>query len=292
MNRRNFLKSSSAAIASTAVLGTKAFAQAPAGIYDRSVHFVYGIHDRKTLDNIDRDIQNALNKVTNGVTCLCPFFLNTMDPLSNSNFTNMLSWVSKKGITLVPGVGYPARGHTLNNRTNIDMARGYFKLGTHIRLENLSGFYRNPNGEQDVKGFIDRCIQIGFTNIMLNPWPVKNGNLMTFNSDQMKHIDSTFQNVNRNTWELNPNPIKKIIGIDPSIPILVNYESPRPQQKIGGMTIKDQEAVFKKTLKNLATFPRSDHLHWAPPFTQSYDPLDPGTDTWDFIARKLSGFQG
>jgi hypothetical protein len=67
---------------------------------------------------------------------------------------------------------------------------------------------------------------------------------------------------------------------DATIKILVNYESPGPQQTIAAMTKSQQENVFTTTLDDLATYPSSDHLLWAPPFTSSYDPLDQGTWTW------------
>lgn len=290
MNRRSFLKTSAAAAVATAVFNKKAFAQADPD-YTRSVHFVYGIGNNATLDNTDAAIKSALGQVTNGVTCLCPFFLNSLDPMNNSNFTDMINWVQKNGVIVTPAVGLTAQGNTLNNSTNQAIAQGYIALGTHIRLENLSGYYNNSGGESDIKGFIDYCIGVGFTNIMLNPWPVNSGGTyMTFDSDQMACIDSAFQNVDPNTWELDPTVISTINGLDSSLQILVNYESPGPQQTIAAMSHANQLNVFNTTISDIQSFPISDHLHWAPPFTQSYDPLD--QNTWNFIANTLSGFQG
>ena len=291
MNRRDFLKTSAAVTATTAVLGSKAFAQGTGALYERSVHFVYAINSGKTIDNSDSALQTAFGQVTGGVTCLCPFFLNVLDPASDSDYTNMLNWVTANGVTLVPAVGLTAAGNTLNNSTNVAIAKGYFQLGTHIRLENLSGYFQNPGGEADVKGFINECISIGFTNIMLNPWPIDaSGNYMSFNSTQLANIDSAFQSVNPNTWEINPTVVSTINGLDSSMKILVNYESPGPQSTIAAMTVANQKATFTTTINDLETYPVSDHLHWAPPFTQSYDPLDPGTNTWNFIVTQLDSF--
>jgi anaerobic selenocysteine-containing dehydrogenase len=290
MNRRNFLKTSAAAAVATAVFNRKAFAQADPD-YRRSLHFVYGIGNNATLDNTDQALKSAFGQVTGGVTCLCPFLLNSLDPMNNSNFTNMINWVQNNGVIVTPAVGLTAQGNTLNNASNKAIAQGYFDLGTHIRLENLSGDYDNPGGASDVKGFIDTCIGIGFTKIMLNPWPVNsNGTYMTFDSDQIACIDSAFQNVNPSTWELNSSAIEIINGLDSAVQILVNYESPGPQSTIAAMSHANQLNVFNTTLSDIGTFPISDHLHWAPPFTQSYDPLD--ENTWNFIANTVSGFQG
>jgi len=290
MKRRDFLKTSAALAASSAVLGRKAFGAIPPSVYKRPVHFVYGIGNNAVLDNTDAAIQSALAAVTNGVTCLCPFFLNSSDPTSNPAFTNMINWVQANNIVITPAVGLTAQGNTLNNATNIAIAEGYLPLGPHIRLENLSGYFQNPNGEADVKGFINNCIGMGFSKIMLNPWPVDaNGNYMTFTANQMDNIDSTFQNVNPNTWVINSSVVSNILALDPTIKTLVNYESPGPQQTIAAMTKSQQENVFTTTIDDLATYPSSDHLFWAPPFTKSYNPLDEGTWTW--IAGQLSNSQ-
>jgi len=290
MNRRRFLTTSAAVAVAATVFSKKAFAAADPD-YTRSVHFVYGIGNNTTLDNSDSAIKSAFGQVTGGVTCLCPFFLNSLDPMNNSNFTDMINWVQNNNVVVTPAVGLTAQGNTLNNATNKAIAQGYYGLGKHIRLENLSGYYNNSGGESDVKGFIDTCINIGFTKIMLNPWPVNSsGTYMTFDSDQMACIDSAFQNVDPNTWELNATNISTINGLDSSLQILVNYESPGPQQTIAAMSHANQLNVFNTTLTDLGTFPISDHLHWAPPFTQSYDPID--ENTWSFIASTLSGFTG
>jgi hypothetical protein len=290
MDRRDFLKTSAAAAVASTILGHEALAQQPATVYNRPLHCVYALQGGKSLTESDATLQSTWSQVTGGITALCPFFLNV--PAADlPSYQTMINWAQANNIALIPAVGGPGPGHTLNTAGNQAIAQGYRNLPTrYIRLENLSGFYQNPGGPADVSGFIDYCIGIGFTKIMLNPWPVDaSNNLATFTSTQLANIDAAFQNVNPNTWEINTGMVNKIITADSSIRILVNYESPGPQQTIAAMTVPNQEATFQTTLTQLAGLPSTDNLHWCPPFTQSYDPVVEGTWTW--IANQLDAFQ-
>jgi len=260
--------------------------------YARSVHMVYANNGIKHLDDSDIDIQNALELVPGGVTALSPFFLN-MPPDSLSQYKDMLDWVSKRNITITPAVGGPPNTTKLNSDTNRAIALGYKNISSHIRLENLTGFYQNDTA--DVRAFINFCINKGFTEIMLNPWPYASPGVLTdFPPNQIPYIDAAFQRVDPDTWTIKTQNVENIIQKLPSIQILVNYESPGPQQELSN----EEEAnpgsskdAFKETLKQLANASLAvDHLNWCPPFTQSYDPLQFNPPTWKWIAGKLGQF--
>lgn len=268
---------------------TFVYAQQAGNIYARSVHIVYANNGIKHLDDSDIDIQQALGKVKGNVTALSPFFLN-MPPNSLSKYQDMLNWVSERNITITPAVGGSPNDTKLNSDTNQAIAQAYKNISSHIRLENLTGFFQND--ADDVRDFINFCINAGFSKIMLNPWPYASpGVLADFTAKQMRYIDAAFQQVDPDTWTINTDNVDNILQKLPLIQILVNYESPGPQQELSAEEESQSgssENAFKKTLRQITNVSTADHLNWCPPFTQSYDPLQFSPPTWGWIAGQLS----
>jgi hypothetical protein len=269
-------------------LPTFVFAAQAGNTYARSVHMVYANNGTKHLDDSDINIQKALGRVTGNVTTLSPFFLN-MPPESLSQYQDMLNWVAERNITITPAVGGSPNNTKLNSNTNQAIAQAYKNISSHIRLENLTGFFQND--ADDVRDFINFCIRVGFTNIMLNPWPYASpGVLADFTAKKMRYIDAAFQQVDPDTWTINTQNVDNIIQKLPSIQILVNYESPGPQKELSNEEESNPGSsvdAFKMTLKQITNVSAADHLNWCPPFTQSYDPLQFSPPTWSWIAGQL-----
>lgn len=304
MNRRDFLKTTAAAaVATTAasVLGSKVYAAADLD-YVRTVHFMYPqlIKKGETFTTLS----NALNLVSPHVTFLSPLFLNVTNPLG-SNYTDILNYVRTNGIKFGVAVGQPAAGNQLMDGTgpNQTCLNAYDNAGfqPYLRVDNLSGYYQNPGGEDDIKNFLTEAIGMGFTKIMLNPWPYDpntNTYMPITETNLLNAIDSCFQNADYNTYTVVDADIQNILtqtgNPGPSKQILINYESPGPQSTIFAMTFADQINTFNTTLNSIQSYPSSDYLHWAPPFTGSYDGLKvlgQGSNMWQyFLAPKISSF--
>lgn len=307
MNRRDFLKTSAvttAALGAKSFFGTKVFAAADPD-YPRTVHFMYPqlISNGETFTTLS----NALSKVSPTITFLSPLFLNVTNPL-DSTYADILNYVRTNGIKFGAAVGLPASGNQLmdGSGTNQTVLQAYDNAGfqPYLRVDNLSGYYQNAGGEGDIKNFLNEAIGYGFTNIMLNPWPY-NPNTDTYmpitESNLLTNIDSCFQNASHQNYTVIDADIQNIVNQTgnpgPSKQILINYESPGPQGTIAAMSFNDQINTFNTTLNSIHTYPISDHLHWAPPFTGSYDPLQEknssGTTTWHyFMVPTLDSFTG
>lgn len=307
MNRRSFIKTSAAVAAATAattVLGPKVFAAANP-TYPRSLHFMYP-QLLQAQGETYNSLTKALGKVNPAITFLTPLFLNVTD---FSSYGNILSYVSGAGIKFGAAVGYPAAGNTLcdgNNGINMSVLEAYDAQGfqPYLRVDNLSGYYQNSGGETDVKNFLTKAINYGFTNIMLNPWPKNPDNNPNLNgnphympiteSNLLNNIDSCFQNTDGN-WDVIDEDIQNILtqtaGQPSTSQIIINYESPGPQGTIANMTFQNQITTFNTTESSIKTYPAADHLHFALPFTGSYDPLteknSSGTTMWDYYMVPL-----
>jgi hypothetical protein len=259
------------------------FAEQSGNAYARTVHIVYANNGIKHLADSDIEIQQALGQVKGDVTALSPFFLN-MPPDSLSQYVDMLNWVSERNITITPAVGGSPNNTKLNSHTNQAIAQAYRNISNHIRLENLSGFFQNDS--DDVVGFVNFCISVGFSKIMLNPWPYASpGVLADFTAKQMQ--------VDPETWTINTQNVGNIRQKLPAIQVLVNYESPGPQQELSAEEKSNpgsSKDAFKKTLKQITNVSAADGLNWSPPFTQSYDPLQFSPPTWSWIAGQLGQF--
>ena len=289
MNRRDFLKSSAAVTVSTAVLkNTKAIAQQTNvpqqanNVYERPLHIVYPLSGPNYPNtHTDEDLLNSFDMVPGGITLMTPFLLNEPNP---SNYDSMIKAVQSRGIVITPGVGGPGPGNQINTAHNQAIVAAYREYSDYVRLENCQGFADNPNGQADLQGMIDYCCSLGFQHIMLNPWPLdSNGNVIPFPNPQ---LDSSFNQVNSNTWMVNQTYVGKIQAYRPTCNILVNYESPPQHQALYNMEIKNPGSSI--TTLNIAATQCEDSpndLHWAPPFTKVYDPTALGT--WPWIANRL-----
>ncbi len=296
MNRRNFLKTSAAVAAAATVLGPKAFAQANP-LYPRSVHFMYPELIQQTPDTF-QTITSALGRVNGGVSFLSPLFLNEDNP--TTDYADIYNYVKINGIKFGAAVGGPGPGHQLMDGSgpNETCLNAYDEAAfqPYLRVDNLNGFYGNTGGEDDIKSFLREAINMGFHKIMLNPWPQmpagqpNAGQYMPITeSDILPYIDACFQNADYQSYLVIDADIQNILtqtANQPQTPqILINYESPGPQKVINKMTFANQLATFKKTLSSVQSYPPKDHLHFALPFTGSYDPLQQpgdGSNMWDY----------
>lgn len=302
MRRRDFLKSSAALTVSAALLNKKAFAVQPAHVWDRPLHIVYANTGGLTLDNTDQDILNAFADVTNGITAVTPFFLNVSD---TSPYQSMITSLQGLNIGIVPGVGGDPTNGPLFTSANQAIAQGYSTFTKYIRLENMTGFLQNSGGHQDIQNMINYCVDLGFTHIMLNPWPKKSdGTAAQFTP--LSVLDSSFNQVQLNyqksgtypvtpdptNWLVNTTDVNIILAYNPTCRIVVNYESPGEHWALYYME-QDQkgstQTAFGITVNQVQEYASSLNLHWAPPFTKIYDPLD--LKTWGGISNKLSLFQ-
>lgn len=303
MNRRNFLKSSAALTASTAVLRTKTLAQltqpiAPqaANVWARPLHFVYPIQNGNVSSPpTDDELLAAFDMVPGGLTALTPFLLNVKNP---SQYVSMINAVQSRGIIFNPGVGGPAANGPLYTPSNQAIAAGYRQYTSYIRLENTQGFYNNPGGQADIQAMIDYCVNTcGFEHIMLNPWPLdSNGNAVPFTNPE---LDASFDQVrldfNHSTYVVNPDPnnwtvntteVAAIQAYRPTINIVINYESEPQHQALYHLELNNPGSsipAMNITATECQNSPQK--WHWAPPFTHIYDPLALGT--WPWIADRL-----
>lgn len=288
MNRRSFLKITTAAAVTTSFLSRKVFAAANP-TYPRSLHFMYPELMQQQGETYN-SLTTALGQVTPELTFLSPLFLNITD---FSSYGNIISYVKGANIKFGAAVGYPAAGNTLcdgNKGINMSVLEAYDAQGfqPYLRVDNLSGYYQNSGGETDINNFLTKAISYGFYNIMLNPWPKNpdnnpnlNGNphyMPITDSGIIPYIDSCFQNTDDSTYLVIDEDIQNILTqaanwAQGTPQILINYESPGPQQAIAKMTYQGQINTFTTTENSIKTYPANDHLHFALPFTGSYDPL-------------------
>ena len=141
-------------------------------LYARPIHFMYPQLLSAQKESF-ASLTQALDKVDNPrLTFLSPLFLNVTD---FTPYQNVISFVRDRGIQFGCGVGGPGPGNKLmdNGGRNQTALRAIASAGfqPYLRVDNLSGFYGNDGGEDDVKNFLRLAIGLGFHNIMLNPWP-------------------------------------------------------------------------------------------------------------------------
>ena len=258
-------------------------------VYDRSVHMVYALNDKLGMPNTtDQQFLDAFDE--GKVTALVPFFLNVLQP---QMYDSMIQAVQSRGIIIVPAIGGPPASGDLDMQTYKDMAVGYKNYSDYVRLENLQGFY-DEYGSNGTQNLINYCVQLGYKHIMMNPWPnTPNGSLVPFPNPE---IDSAFNAVSINQtnatdpkdWKVQLNPILQDRAVRPNMPILINYESPGPQQILTQMEMANKGssiAAMNITVSEIIGEYLSYDLHWAPPLTQSYNSIALGT--WSWIAREL-----
>ena len=269
---------------------------ATAAVFDRSLHMVYALAGGKGLPQYtDEQLLNYFDQVKPGVTALVPFLLNVANA---SQYEPMIKLVQSKGIIIVPGVGKAPSAGDIDSQVYLNMAKSYKQYTDYVRIENMQGFY-TTYGKAGTQNFIDYCVSIGFKHIMMNPWPTTtSGDLVNFTNPE---CDSVFNavSVNQNsTYVLNPDPSNWHVvngpniadrAIRPNISILINYESPGPQTILTNMEESNPGssiAAMNITVNDIIGKYKSENLHWAPPMTESYDPIALGT--WDWIAATLS----
>ena len=312
MNRRDFLKTSAAvtaAVAAGTVLSPKAFAAANHP-YTRPLHFMYPEllqQQKETFTTLSK----ALDKVNNPeLSFLSPLFLNVTD---FSGYSNIISYCSTNKIKFGPAVGGPGPGNKLTDPDNQAALHAVRTQGfqPYLRVDNLSGFYGNNGGEEDIKSFLRQAISYGFTNIMLNPWPqIPKGQpnagmyMPITESDIIPYIDSCFQNASYKDYTVIDADVQNILTqaknwAQGTPQIIINYESPGPQGVIANdMTLQEQINTFNTTESSIKSYPIADHLHFALPFTGSYDPLkqknpSTGATMWNsYMVTLIESWQG
>jgi len=150
------------------------------------------------------------------------------------------------------------------------------------------------------------CIGLGFTRIMMNPWPKKSaangGGVVSFNYPECESaVYQVLLDFDHTTYEVIPDPenwyagnqtkidavraYKASIGLP--IKILINYES-APQHLVLKKLELDHgtsRAAMNVAATQCVASPKD--LHWCPPWTPNYDPLDPAIGTWNWIANRL-----
>lgn len=306
MNRRDFLKSSAALTVSTAVLKTGALAQVsqPAHVYDRPLHIVYADSGGITLDNSPDDLMTAFAEVTNGITALCPFFLNVTDP---TPYQSIIQSVQAQNMAIIPGIGgNPSPDTPFNDSSYKTMATNHASYTKYIRFENMTGFIGLANGQAAIQEMITYCVDLGYTHIMLNPWPKDpGGSGKAARFTPLSVLDSSFNQVQLNyqksgqypvtkdptNWLVNTTDVQTILDYNPSCRIVVNYESPGEHEALYWMEQNQKgssQDAFATTVSQCKQYASIYNLHWCPPFTKIYDPLD--LNTWGGIVGKLNQF--
>ena len=265
-----------------------------ASVYDRSLHMVYALSTGKGLPQYsDAQLLEHFEQVPGGVTALVPFLLNVVNV---SQYDSMIRGVQSRGMIIVPGVGGPPNASNIDAQEYKDMAKAAKPYTDYIRVENMQGFY-DEYGQAGLQNFIDYCVSIGYKHVMMNPWPnAANGSLVDFPNSE---IDAVFNNVSvavngttlindPTNWHVVNGPNEQDRAIRPGIPILINYESPGPQDILTNMEESNPGssiAAMRNTVNDIIGRYRSEDLHWAPPLTESYDAIALGT--WGWIAATL-----
>jgi hypothetical protein len=269
-------------------------------VYARSIHLVYARSGGKAFGDkySDDDFLRLFDEIPGGLTSAVPFLLNVPDA---SRYAPMLNRMREKGIVIVPGIGQKPGDGPINARKYKDMARNYRPYTDYIRLENTQGYY-NAHGAAPIQDLIDYVVSLGFKHVMLNPWPrQKGGGVVPF---QNPELDATIYQVllkhDRRTHKVIPNPqnwypgnqnkIDEVRKYRPSIQILINYES-APQHRVLAQLEKENPGSSKAAMEITASMIEqgSKSLHWSPPFTSNYDPVQLGT--WDWMAKRLGDFK-
>lgn len=275
------------------VMASLLLCQALAAVYDRPLDLVYAQQGGQHLPYNDSEYLDLFTQVQPPITSLIPFFLNVADP---SKYDSILQSLKGKNIIVVPAVGGPPGDGDIDQQANKNIARGYSKYSEYIRLENMQGFY-DEYGSAGIQSMIDYCVStLGFRHVMLNPWPeMKGGGAVPFSNPEVDAtinqvlLDQTDLSAPTNWYPGNQNKIKAIRAYRPTVSVLINYESP-PQQdvltKIEKANKGASERAMQITLDKINGQYASEHLHWVPPFDQSYNPVALGT--WGWIAGKLS----
>lgn len=264
-----------------------------ASVFDRSVHMVYALDGGLGIPSIsDSQYLNAFDE--GDVTALVPFFLNVANPAS---YDNMIKSVQAKNITITPGFGKAPSAGDIDGAQYKKMALATVKYTKYMRIENMQGFY-DEYGSAGLQSFMTYCKSIGYEHIMMNPWPVaKGGGLVdfdcpicdsAFNAVSVKRSSQFKLEPSPNNWHVVIGPINAVRAKVPNIPVLINYESPGPQEILANMEKQKKGSsltAFSTTIGDITGKYKSYDLHWAPPLTQSYNSI--GLDTWDWIAGEL-----
>lgn len=259
-------------------------------VYDRPIHLTYALSGGKALKESDSDILAALDQVPGGVTSVNPFLLNVMEP---SRYATILRALRERGIAVFVGVGRKpsATGWSIDSPNMRKLAQGLVSYSDSIRVDNLQGFY-NREGRAPIQSYIDYLVSIGFRHIMLNPWPVDQGAAVPFKGAESTIIEIAL-NHNHQTGEVHPAPtnwqakerrIAMMRACDPSIKILVNYES-EPQHRALARLEAEQPGSSIAALEVAAAQCEVNGWYWCPPWTKIYDPLK--LQTWSWMAARL-----
>lgn len=138
-----------------------------ADVFDRPLDLVYALLGNKGLNYSDAQYLDYFDDVKPyPITAMVPFFLNVENP---GDYESMLNSLSQRNITIVPAVGFnPFEDGDINADKNKDIAMGYSKYSSYIRLENLQGVY-DQYGSGGIQDMINFC-SLHFDHIMMNPW--------------------------------------------------------------------------------------------------------------------------
>jgi hypothetical protein len=291
----------SAALLLPAVVCTSASAQTSATAFDRPIHFVYAREGGKAFGNhTDAELKTAFKQVQKGITAYVPFLLNVTDP---SDHADMIKWVQEQGAIIVPGIGQEPENSQIDDAKFITMARNTVKYTRWIRLENLQGYY-DTSGRQPIQHMINVLVDMGYEHIMMNPWPVGGLDKTPVQFDKEQYLDSTIYQVSlKKTSSGLPDPsgdtnffppqgtkISDMFAHKPDIKILINYESAPQHELLTNMERRKTNSSYYEGMQITADkiAQRKDDLHWTPPFTSAYDPLQ--LKTWNLISARLNKF--
>jgi hypothetical protein len=262
---------------------------AAAGVFVRPLAFVYALKGGKGLPQYaDEQLLNYFDQVSPGITSMPAFFLNVDNP---EQYENILNGLAARNITIIPAIGGPPTNEILTSTWSKGVARGYRKYTDHVRLETGAG-YIEEHGIQSIKDMVDYCTNtLGFTSVMVNPWPVTNGSAVRFDNPA---VDSSFNNVlypsgDTDWYPGNQNRYADIKQANPNAQVLINYESPGQQQALVELEQNKKGAsiaAMQITVDEINGQYKAEDLHWAPPLGKSYDAIALGT--WDWIAATLS----
>lgn len=285
-----------AAIALGRVFAGVAFAAAgePAtkspGVYDRPIHLTYALSRGKVLQESDEQILAALDQVPGGVTSVNPFLLNVMEP---ARYTTILNALKARGIAVFVGVGKNpgAAGWGIDSANMRKLAQELVPFSDSIRIDNLEGFYERE-GREPIQSYIDYLRSIGFRHIMLNPWPADKGAAIPFKGAESTIIEITLKHNHQTgevfaaptNWQAKERRIAMVRALDPSIKILVNYES-EPQHRALARLETEKPGSSIAALEVAAAQCETSGWYWCPPWTKIYDPVK--LNTWTWMAARL-----
>ncbi len=276
----------------------------------RPLHFSYGgTGGGSRLAQSDDEVLAALMNFPKKPTVLTPVILNE-DPVIFEPFISQLKQIVPKmyfGLGRGKSTGEHETFFPKTYDDNIEMARKFRRYTSAIRIENF-GNILDKSGDETMDAeaymvkFLNELHDMGFTDIMLNPWEPR-----PFDAElgevyeKWPHATSTFFGTGKSKWVAPESRINKVAEYNNDLAILVNYENAPRHIALAEIELAHQADPSLESsidIMNYVVQRQADYdalgaqdpslvrgFKWCPPWSQNYDPIALGTLDW--IAEML-----